>query len=152
MSILTRSTSDRTGAPTRTDEELRTPELHLDASGAVLEQRSAPAGIRSCQGAFEAVLAGQLRGWVDELIVMAGMIGSRNGWLEVPYVACPAGLDEIAAGMREVAAASLPGRPARSSAGTRSSCRSSNCIPALPARPGRRPRNARGGNDSRRDE
>ena len=84
--------------------------FRLDAAGAVLEQRTAPAGIRSCQGTFEAVLAGQLRGWDDELIVMAGMIGSRNGWLEVPYVACPAGLDEIATGLREVAAASLPGR------------------------------------------
>jgi 2-dehydro-3-deoxygalactonokinase len=51
-----------------------------------------------------------LNGWSDELIVMAGMIGSRNGWLEVPYAACPAGLAEIAAGMREVRAESLPGR------------------------------------------
>jgi 2-dehydro-3-deoxygalactonokinase len=82
----------------------------LDAAGAVLEQRSAPAGIRACEGAFESVLAEQVNGWDDELIVMAGMIGSRNGWLEVPYVACPAGLDEIAAGLREVAASSLPGR------------------------------------------
>ncbi len=82
----------------------------LDAAGAVLGQRSAPAGIRACQGAFESVLADQLNGWDDELIVMAGMIGSRNGWLEVPYVACPAGLDEIAAGLREVAASRLPGR------------------------------------------
>jgi len=41
MSILTRSTSDRTGAPTRTDEELRTPELHLAASGAVLGANAA---------------------------------------------------------------------------------------------------------------
>ncbi len=82
----------------------------LGASGIVLEQRSSAAGIRACQGGFEAVLAEQLRGWDDELIVMAGMIGSRNGWLEVPYVACPAGLDEIAAGLRDVAAAGLPGR------------------------------------------
>ena len=82
----------------------------LDASGAVIEQRSAPAGIRACQGAFESVLAEQLHGWSDELIVMAGMIGSRNGWLEVPYVACPAGLDQIAAGLRAVVANNLPGR------------------------------------------
>jgi 2-dehydro-3-deoxygalactonokinase len=82
----------------------------LDATGAVLEQRSAPAGIRACQGAFEPVLAEQVNGWDDELILMAGMIGSRNGWREVPYVACPAGLDEIAAGLREAAANSLPGR------------------------------------------
>jgi 2-dehydro-3-deoxygalactonokinase len=30
------------------------------------------------------------------------MIGSRQGWLEVPYAACPAGFEEIAAGMRKV--------------------------------------------------
>jgi len=33
---------------------------------------------------------------------MSGMIGSRQGWLEVPYATCPAGLEEIAAGMRPV--------------------------------------------------
>ena len=82
----------------------------LDASGAVLEQRSAAAGLLACQGQFEPMLAQQLAGWSDELIVMAGMIGSRNGWREVPYVACPAGLDEIAAGMLPVVAESLPGR------------------------------------------
>jgi 2-dehydro-3-deoxygalactonokinase len=82
----------------------------LDAGGAVLEQRYAAAGLLACQGRFEPVLAQQLAGWSDELVVMAGMIGSRNGWREVPYVACPAGLDEIAAGLLGVAAAGLPGR------------------------------------------
>lgn len=82
----------------------------LDASGAVLEQRSAAAGLLACQGRFEPMLAQQLAGWDDELILMAGMIGSRNGWREVPYVACPAGLDEIAAGMLCVVAEGLPGR------------------------------------------
>jgi 2-dehydro-3-deoxygalactonokinase len=33
---------------------------------------------------------------------MAGMIGSRNGWREVPYVACPASADQIRAGVQEV--------------------------------------------------
>ena len=82
----------------------------LDASGAVLEQRSAAAGLLACQGRFEPMLAQQLAGWDDALIVMAGMIGSRNGWREVPYVACPVGLDEIATGMLLVPAESLPGR------------------------------------------
>ena len=82
----------------------------LDAQGGVLEQRSAAAGLLACGGVFEPVLAEQLSGWSDELIVMAGMIGSRSGWHEVPYVACPAGLEEIAAGMREVKASRLPGR------------------------------------------
>jgi 2-dehydro-3-deoxygalactonokinase len=82
----------------------------LDASGAVQEQRSAAAGLLACQGRFEPMLAQQLAGWDDELILMTGMIGSRNGWHEVPYVACPAGLDEIAAGLLGVVAASLPRR------------------------------------------
>jgi 2-dehydro-3-deoxygalactonokinase len=82
----------------------------LDVSGTVLEQRSAAVGLLACQGGFEAMLAQQLAGWGDELILMAGMIGSRNGWCEVPYVACPAGLGEIAAGLHSVAADSLPGR------------------------------------------
>lgn len=82
----------------------------LDAHGAVVDQRSADAGLLASAGRFEAVLAGQLDGWDDETILMAGMIGSRTGWLEVPYAGCPAGLAEIAAGLREVQAASLPGR------------------------------------------
>lgn len=82
----------------------------LDASGAVQEQRSAAVGLLACQGRFEPMLAQQLAGWDDELILMAGMIGSRNGWREVPYVACPAGLGEIAAGLLGVVAAGLPRR------------------------------------------
>ncbi|QNM95706.1 2-dehydro-3-deoxygalactonokinase [Chitinimonas koreensis] len=82
----------------------------LDESGAVREQRSAAAGLLACRGGFEAVLAQQLAGWDDAGVVMAGMIGSRGGWLEVPYLACPAGAPEIAAGMREVVAPSLSGR------------------------------------------
>ena len=31
-------------------------------------------------------------------VIAAGMIGSRQGWVEVPYVTCPAGLAGIAAG------------------------------------------------------
>jgi len=82
----------------------------LDRDGAVLEQRSAAAGLLACQGNFEAALAQRLSGWDDATVVMAGMIGSRNGWHEVPYVDCPAGAEQIAAGMLEVAAAAFTGR------------------------------------------
>lgn len=82
----------------------------LDASGAVREQRSAAAGLLACDGRFGAVLAQQLEGWDDTLVLMAGMVGSRSGWREVPYVACPAGLDELAAGIFELEGAALPGR------------------------------------------
>ena len=33
----------------------------------------------------------------DLPLLLAGMIGSRNGWVEAPYVPCPAGVDDLAA-------------------------------------------------------
>lgn len=78
----------------------------LDAHGYVTDTRTAQAGILSVgDGAFAKVLEQHAGDWIDAgetRIVMSGMIGSRQGWLEVPYVPCPAGLDEIAAGMRKV--------------------------------------------------
>lgn len=82
----------------------------LDAAGAVREERSSDAGVVKCEGAFEAVLGEQLAGWDDRVILMAGMIGSRSGWKEVPYVACPAGLDELAAALCPIEAPALAGR------------------------------------------
>ena len=79
----------------------------LDPAGTIVDTRSAAAGILSVEGAnFAAVLEQQAGDWMaagEMPVVMSGMIGSRQGWLEVPYAACPAGLDEIAAGMRKVA-------------------------------------------------
>ena len=71
----------------------------VNSEGKVLERRSAPRGILTiATGGFSAVLAEEVGGWLDlELgaIFMSGMIGSRQGWMEVPYVACPASLDAI---------------------------------------------------------
>ena len=38
----------------------------------------------------------------DRPMLLAGMIGSNRGWIEAPYVACPAGIDELAAGLVRV--------------------------------------------------
>ena len=78
----------------------------LDSAGGIVDARSAPVGILSAaDGNFAAVLQQQVGDWIaagDTRIVMSGMIGSRQGWVEVPYAPCPAGLDEIAAGMRRI--------------------------------------------------
>jgi len=78
----------------------------LDGAGRILDSRSASAGILSVKdGAFAAVLEEQAGDWIaagEAPIVMSGMIGSRQGWIEVPYASCPAGFAEIAAGMRKV--------------------------------------------------
>jgi 2-dehydro-3-deoxygalactonokinase len=71
----------------------------LDAAGHVIETRQAACGLTQIQGAFEATLGLHLGGWDDPDIFMAGMVGSRSGWQEVPYVAAPAGEHEIAAQM-----------------------------------------------------
>ena len=78
----------------------------LDSSGTVGESRSAASGILSVtDGNFAGVLEQHVADWLadgEARILMSGMIGSRQGWVEVPYAACPAGLDEIAAGMRRI--------------------------------------------------
>lgn len=51
----------------------------------------------------EKELIAQIGPWLDAHgplpIYATGMITSRNGWLEVPYVSCPASLDDLVAGV-----------------------------------------------------
>ena len=73
----------------------------IAADGRVLETRTAAAGILEVAGgAFEAVLEREIGGWLaaarDLPVIASGMITSRQGWVEVPYCACPAGSPEIA--------------------------------------------------------
>jgi 2-dehydro-3-deoxygalactonokinase len=82
----------------------------LDAQGAVIEQRRAELGILACEGNFAAALAAQVEDWNDADIVLSGMIGSRNGWMEMPYLDCPAGIAELAAGMKRMDTAEFAGR------------------------------------------
>jgi 2-dehydro-3-deoxygalactonokinase len=76
----------------------------LARDGALLERRAQPWGIqRLPEGGFVAAFRGIAGDWRDELpsvpVLAAGMIGSRQGWLEVPYVECPANREAIAAGI-----------------------------------------------------
>lgn len=78
----------------------------ISGAGEVLERRSADQGIQSVPAggfpaAFEAIAGDLRKAAPDAGIVLAGMVGSRNGWIEAHYVACPASPDEIAdAGMK----------------------------------------------------
>lgn len=71
---------------------------HVGEDGSVLDERRSSDGILAVKdGAFEAALEQHLRGWDIGLpVVAAGMITSRQGWVEVPYVDCPAGPAELA--------------------------------------------------------
>lgn len=71
----------------------------LGAGGEVLEERSSARGILSVPaGGFPAVLQETCGDWLggDALCLVSGMAGSRQGWQEAPYCACPAGFAEVA--------------------------------------------------------
>lgn len=82
----------------------------LDASGTIVVRRRAEFGVMACRDRFGAALAAQIDGWDDPDIVLCGMIGSRQGWVEVPYVECAAGAVELAAGMTCIEAPEFDGR------------------------------------------
>jgi 2-dehydro-3-deoxygalactonokinase len=71
----------------------------LDASGGVLERRGVPLGVRHVRdGRFETALAKLLGDWSADPAprIACGMIGSRQGWVEAPYVSCPTSLTALA--------------------------------------------------------
>ncbi|MBB3932167.1 2-dehydro-3-deoxygalactonokinase [Kaistia hirudinis] len=72
----------------------------LDRTGAILAEAESGDGIAALGGqgheeAFDRVVAG----WPDRPAIMAGMIGSRQGWREAAYVTVPTSLDALTAGL-----------------------------------------------------
>ncbi len=57
-------------------------------------------------GGYTAAYAAITDGWHDRPrpAIACGMVGSRQGWLEVPYLPTPAGLEELAGSLRTVEA------------------------------------------------
>jgi len=88
----------------------------LDEAGRVLERRRGDIGALACGGRHGETLAGVIAGWKDPLVVLSGMIGARGGWVEAPYVPCPASTDVLAAGMVDMAdqAGAVPALAGRS--------------------------------------
>lgn len=74
----------------------------LDAAGAVLAERRSGEGMLTAGAeGFGAILEKHLAGAgaPDGLpVIVCGMAGARQGWIEAPYVTVPAGLDGILAG------------------------------------------------------
>ena len=66
-----------------------------------MAERADSAGLLAVQdGRFADRLQSFLEGWIGSgptvPVVMSGMVGSRLGWVEAPYVAAPAALSELA--------------------------------------------------------
>jgi 2-dehydro-3-deoxygalactonokinase len=84
--------------------------FRLGGQGQVLDRVSAEDGITAVPaGGFPAVLERHCGAWrreaPDAPVVMAGMVGSRNGWIEAPYAPCPASPASVASSL----AAAAPG-------------------------------------------
>ena len=78
----------------------------LAGDGAVLAEHAAESGILAVRdGEFAAVLrdaVGALGAPANVPIVLSGMITSRQGWHELPYETCPAGVDALAGALHRV--------------------------------------------------
>jgi 2-dehydro-3-deoxygalactonokinase len=72
----------------------------VNGAAKVLGEVSSDEGIAAVPGGgFSQVLAARCREWLEKYpkvpVLMAGMVGSRNGWKEVTYVVCPASEAEL---------------------------------------------------------
>jgi 2-dehydro-3-deoxygalactonokinase len=96
----------------------------LDEEGAVVARAVSEDGIATVPaGGFPAVLERVCGRWMREdaslPVVMAGMVGSRNGWAEAAYATCPASPASLAAALLPVTerVSIVPGVIARTPAG-----------------------------------
>ena len=72
----------------------------IDESGRNADEFEDGKGIMSVPpGGFPGAVA-EIRERLGDLpLLLAGMVGSNRGWAEAPYVACPAGLEELVRGL-----------------------------------------------------
>ena len=72
----------------------------LDRTGACDDEFEDGQGVLSvAPGGFPEAVAEIRRRLGDLPLLLAGMVGSNRGWVEAPYVRCPAGLDDLAASL-----------------------------------------------------
>lgn len=79
--------------------------------GSVIDRTASADGIMFTRGrSFEDIFRDVFGSWIaahpDAVVLAGGMIGSRQGWVEAPYVDCPAGFADLA---RALAFAEVPG-------------------------------------------
>lgn len=78
----------------------------LDQHANELDRRSAAGGIMAVKdGLFSEALLSLIGDWIEEHpcpLVASGMIGSRQGWKEAPYLDCPATLAQAALSLTTV--------------------------------------------------
>ena len=78
----------------------------LNQSGHSIEQRHSAMGVMKVPtGTFDSVLVELCGDWMQEHrlpLIASGMVGSRQGWKEAPYLDCPATLQQAAQHLTQV--------------------------------------------------
>jgi 2-dehydro-3-deoxygalactonokinase len=77
--------------------------FRIAPDGTIRERRTAQRGLMNVpDNRFSDTLREEVGPWLaagEGNVLLSGMIGSRQGWKEAPYVSCPAGVAEIAASL-----------------------------------------------------
>lgn len=68
----------------------------FDSIGEIVDFKESADGIKTVDH-FEAVLLSQIGAWLQpgDMVLLSGMITSRNGWVETPYIPCPFELSQL---------------------------------------------------------
>ena len=80
--------------------------FRVTRDGTIRDRRISPRGIMHVPDArFGDTLREEIGPWLaagEEHVLLSGMIGSRQGWVEAPYLPCPAGLPDLAAALIDI--------------------------------------------------
>jgi len=77
----------------------------LDSEGKLIEARTRPWGIRHLpNGGFDAALTEIATDWPELPRLACGMVGSRDGWLAVPYINIPAHATQLSSTIHSLCA------------------------------------------------
>jgi 2-dehydro-3-deoxygalactonokinase len=80
--------------------------FRVGRDGNIRDRRAAPKGILQVpDGRFGDTLREEIGPWLaggEDRVLLSGMIGSRQGWKEAPYLPCPAGPAELAGALVDI--------------------------------------------------
>jgi 2-dehydro-3-deoxygalactonokinase len=80
--------------------------FRIARDGTIRDRRSALRGLVNVpDNRFADTLREEIGPWLatgEDHVLLSGMIGSRQGWKEAPYVPCPVGARDVAAGLIEI--------------------------------------------------
>jgi 2-dehydro-3-deoxygalactonokinase len=80
--------------------------FRMGRDGAIRERRVGLKGIANVpDGRFGDTLREEIGPWLaagEDCVLLSGMIGSRQGWKETPYLPCPAGAAELAEALVDI--------------------------------------------------